>query len=212
MATLGIFLVYFRSFSNKQYKFYNKLMRKCPSSIRCQDSNSQPPDYKSPPLTTRPGLTPDIGFFMTRQNNIFKTTSLMHRMNCCNLFSSKVPKGVMLTHRNLVATLTSIIIGIGLHGNKSDAYLAYLPLAHVLELLCELLMCMNGIKVSIEINYCQQGSGQISIDESWLFKFIVQTQQGYLNLAVVAVFTHLVPKKIQKGIEWNMILIWFIVM
>ena len=133
-------------------------------------------------------------------------------MNCCNLFSSKVPKGVMLTHRNLVATLTSIIIGIGLHGNKSDAYLAYLPLAHVLELLCELLMCMNGIKVSIEINYCQQGSGQISIDESWLFKFKVQTQQGYLNLAVVAVFTHLVPKKIQKGIEWNMILIWFIVM
>jgi len=62
----------------------------------------------------------------------------------------------MLTHRNLVATLTSIIIGIGLHGTKSDAYLAYLPLAHVLELLCELLMCMNGIRVSITVQgFCK---------------------------------------------------------
>ena len=31
---------------------------KCPSSIRCRDSNSQPSDYESPPLTTRPGLPP----------------------------------------------------------------------------------------------------------------------------------------------------------
>ena len=29
---------------------------KCPSSIQCRDSNSQPTDYQSPPLTTRPGL------------------------------------------------------------------------------------------------------------------------------------------------------------
>ena len=32
---------------------------KCPSSIRRQDSNSQPSDYESPPLTTRPGLPPN---------------------------------------------------------------------------------------------------------------------------------------------------------
>ena len=30
-------------------------VKKCPSSIRRQDSNSQPSDYESPPLTTRPG-------------------------------------------------------------------------------------------------------------------------------------------------------------
>ena len=29
-----------------------------PSSIRRWDSNSQPSDYESPPLTTRPGLPP----------------------------------------------------------------------------------------------------------------------------------------------------------
>ena len=31
-------------------------VKKCPSSIRRWDSNSQPCDYESPPLTTRPGL------------------------------------------------------------------------------------------------------------------------------------------------------------
>ena len=30
-------------------------MKKCPSSLRCWESNSQPSDYESPPLTTRPG-------------------------------------------------------------------------------------------------------------------------------------------------------------
>ena len=52
--------VYFRSFSNKQCQFFNKLMWKCPSSIWCRDSNSQPSDYESPPLTTRPGLPPKV--------------------------------------------------------------------------------------------------------------------------------------------------------
>ena len=33
-------------------------MKKCPSSIRCWDLNSQPSDYESPPLTTRQGLLP----------------------------------------------------------------------------------------------------------------------------------------------------------
>ena len=33
-------------------------VRKCPSSIWCQDLNSRPSDYESPPLTTRPGLPP----------------------------------------------------------------------------------------------------------------------------------------------------------
>ena len=35
-----------------------KNVEKCPSSIRRWDLNSQPSDYKAPPLTTRPGLLP----------------------------------------------------------------------------------------------------------------------------------------------------------
>ena len=43
--------------SNKHYKFYNKhVCEKCPSSIQCQDSNSQPLEHEPPPITTRPGL------------------------------------------------------------------------------------------------------------------------------------------------------------
>ena len=33
-------------------------MNKCPSSIQCWDSNSQPLKHKSSPITTRPGLPP----------------------------------------------------------------------------------------------------------------------------------------------------------
>ena len=52
------FLVYFRSFSNKQYNFYNQCenMSKCPSSIWHRDSNPRPYELESSPITTRPGL------------------------------------------------------------------------------------------------------------------------------------------------------------
>ena len=33
-------------------------VKKCPSSIWCQDSNSRPLEHDSPPITTRPGLPP----------------------------------------------------------------------------------------------------------------------------------------------------------
>ena len=53
------FSVYFRSFqTNIVTIFTTNKCEKCPSSIRCRDSNSQPSDHESPPLTTRPGLPP----------------------------------------------------------------------------------------------------------------------------------------------------------
>ena len=46
-------------FSNKHYKFLQQInVKNCPSSIRRRDSNYQPSDYESLPLTTRPGLPP----------------------------------------------------------------------------------------------------------------------------------------------------------
>ena len=41
-------------FPNTHYNFYN--VKNCPSSIRCQDSNSLPLENESPPIITRPGL------------------------------------------------------------------------------------------------------------------------------------------------------------
>ena len=38
----------------------------CPSSIRCQDLNPQPLERESPPITTRPGLTPKYAEFKNK--------------------------------------------------------------------------------------------------------------------------------------------------
>ena len=59
MGQTGLFFVYFRSFQTNIVTIFTKnKCDKCPFSIQCLDSNSQPSDYKSPPLTTRPGLPP----------------------------------------------------------------------------------------------------------------------------------------------------------
>ena len=43
----------------------NRYVRKCPSSIQCRDSNTWPLEHESPPLTTRPGLSPMCLFFFS---------------------------------------------------------------------------------------------------------------------------------------------------
>ena len=46
-------------FSIKHYSFLQQIyVKKCPFSIWRWDTNWQPSDYESPPLTTRPGLPP----------------------------------------------------------------------------------------------------------------------------------------------------------
>eukprot|EP00092_Neocalanus_flemingeri_P024233 GFUD01026282.1.p1 GENE.GFUD01026282.1~~GFUD01026282.1.p1 ORF type:complete len:737 (-),score=160.12 GFUD01026282.1:30-2240(-) len=60
--------------------------------------------------------------------------------------STGVPKGVMISHKNLVATSTTILF-LRKFDNKKDMYIAYLPLAHVLELLSECTMLLLGIPI-----------------------------------------------------------------
>ena len=44
-------------------KFLQQIkVKKCPSSIRCQGSNSWPLEHESPPITTRRGLPPSTSF------------------------------------------------------------------------------------------------------------------------------------------------------
>ena len=57
-ANPGLFLVYFRSFSNKHFNFSNKQCNKWPCSIWCLGSNLQPSDCELHPITIRPGLPP----------------------------------------------------------------------------------------------------------------------------------------------------------
>ena len=59
--------------------------------------------------------------------------------------STGTPKGVILTHRNLVATMKCLMFM--LKPKEDDVYIAYLPLAHVLELMSENTMMLFGSKV-----------------------------------------------------------------
>ena len=49
----------FLSFQTNFTIFTTNKCEKCPSSIRCWDSNPRPSEYESPPITTRPGLPPN---------------------------------------------------------------------------------------------------------------------------------------------------------
>ena len=50
--------VYFRPFKQTLLFLQQIYVKKCPSSIWCWDSNPQPSEHESPPITTSPGLPP----------------------------------------------------------------------------------------------------------------------------------------------------------
>ncbi|OEL20924.1 Long chain acyl-CoA synthetase 8 [Dichanthelium oligosanthes] len=60
--------------------------------------------------------------------------------------STGLPKGVMITHGNMVAT-TSAVMTIVPNLGMDDVYLAYLPLAHVFELAAETVMLASGTSI-----------------------------------------------------------------
>ncbi|XP_065199736.1 fatty acid CoA ligase Acsl3 [Planococcus citri] len=59
--------------------------------------------------------------------------------------STGVPKGVILTHENIVSTLKGFSDAVPIKSN--DIYLAYLPLAHVYELLSEYMCLFSGVPI-----------------------------------------------------------------
>ncbi|KAF0308413.1 Long-chain-fatty-acid--CoA ligase 4 [Amphibalanus amphitrite] len=59
--------------------------------------------------------------------------------------STGVPKGVLITHGNMVCTMVSFATGTEIQ--SEDIYLGYLPLAHVLELMGEMCCIMFGVPI-----------------------------------------------------------------
>ncbi|KAH7524523.1 hypothetical protein FEM48_Zijuj06G0128500 [Ziziphus jujuba var. spinosa] len=57
--------------------------------------------------------------------------------------STGLPKGVMMTHANVLATVSAVMTIVPGLGSK-DVYLAYLPLAHILELAAEHVISAMG--------------------------------------------------------------------
>lgn len=60
--------------------------------------------------------------------------------------STGLPKGVMMTHGNIVATAAAVMTVIPKLGTE-DVYLAYLPLAHIFELAAESVMMTAGVAI-----------------------------------------------------------------
>jgi len=55
------------------------------------------------------------------------------------------PKGVMLTHENVIANVSSVCLQLGEHRpRQNDTMISFLPLAHMLEHCCQIAMYMEG--------------------------------------------------------------------
>lgn len=59
--------------------------------------------------------------------------------------STGAPKGVCITHGNLIASISSVTISYGPHVPAGDTFVAYLPLAHVMEFIVELCALFVGV-------------------------------------------------------------------
>jgi len=55
------------------------------------------------------------------------------------------PKGVVIRHSNLIASVGAVISLVGHHLKPDDCYLAFLPLAHILEYVVELCFLFVGM-------------------------------------------------------------------
>lgn len=59
--------------------------------------------------------------------------------------STGVPKGVLLTHKNIISTLKAFCDAVEI--KSDDVFLGFLPLAHVFELLAESVCLLNGVPI-----------------------------------------------------------------
>ena len=62
--------------------------------------------------------------------------------------STGTPKGVMVTHGNLLGSVRSFPIRLGQLRENGEIWVGFLPLAHVLELACELGCLIGGIRLA----------------------------------------------------------------
>ena len=61
----------------------------------------------------------------------------------------------MLSQRNLFNSLKSFALSLDVIATDNDTYIAFLPLAHVLEMLCEMLMVIHGVREVSTDTWCR---------------------------------------------------------
>eukprot|EP00656_Telonema_subtile_P033618 TRINITY_DN3736_c0_g2_i2.p1 TRINITY_DN3736_c0_g2~~TRINITY_DN3736_c0_g2_i2.p1 ORF type:complete len:815 (+),score=295.22 TRINITY_DN3736_c0_g2_i2:167-2611(+) len=63
-----------------------------------------------------------------------------------------MPKGVKLSHKNLLSTLSAVMLTPGMTLNKHDLYVSYLPLAHIFERINQIGLLNYGAKIAFASN------------------------------------------------------------
>ncbi|GLB35700.1 putative AMP-binding enzyme [Lyophyllum shimeji] len=91
-------------------------------------------------LTRGKSLSPSSTLLASRRPTKSTLACIMYTSG-----STGAPKGVCLTHCNLVASVGSVALVFGHHLPRGSTYLAYLPLAHVLEYIVELCALYTGV-------------------------------------------------------------------
>jgi len=62
--------------------------------------------------------------------------------------STGAPKGVVVTHKNIVGCVTSFLTHLNtIKFSDADCYIGYLPLAHILEMIAENMMVVFGVRI-----------------------------------------------------------------
>jgi long-chain acyl-CoA synthetase len=103
--------------------------------------------------------------------------------------STGAPKCVCITHANLIASVGAVHVLLGHHLTYEDSFLAYLPLAHVLEYIVELVMIFIGMP-------CGYGPVKTITDASvWNCKGDISTFRPSIMFGVPAVW-----ETIRKGV------------
>jgi long-subunit acyl-CoA synthetase (AMP-forming) len=96
--------------------------------------------------------------------------------------STGVPKGVVLTHKNMMSTLKAYADAVYIYSD--DVFLGYLPLAHVFELLagkaCDMTRTFQGYERNIFVRFCSCPSiNRLYKNDSWalLHCFLMDNEQ-----------------------------------
>jgi len=110
--------------------------------------------------------------------------------------STGAPKGVVVTHKNLVSCVTTYVASLySMNFKDSDKYIGYLPLAHILELIVENMMIVFGVSIGYS-------SPNTLTDKSSMIKKGEQGDASVLKPSIMACVP-LILDRIFKGIQEN---------
>jgi len=117
--------------------------------------------------------------------------------------STGVPKGVVMTHANLVQAIMCILptAGTALEPTRpDDCYIAILPLAHVLELLAENIMLVFGVPIGYSNTKTFTDTGSMVAKGSKGDATVLQpTMVGLVPLVLDAIYKGILSNVAKKG-------------